>query len=401
MTTDVARDDRPQTIMETVTEATSNAAADFARLAGVVGRLGGDEAAEQCRADATMFALHFAAAGAQYAFEQDPAYPVMEKFLSFTGKAHGVANPDCSYHHAMLDAAYTYRVSGNRGTVRLIDADVATHTIADRAQVTSDSFAKRGIDLPLGEDFEIILSREPQDGLWLQLPPEGQCFIIFREYAYDWDTEIPATLRIERVDASYPPPPTTPAVLAERAKQFAQWMKCEYLVPNREAILAKEPNTLESMSFGQANLQTNHYMNGVLVCQPDEVLVIEMPAPDAFFWTLGVFDSIGSAAHPHMRITSINGHQARIDPDGMFRAVVAHRDPGYANWLDAAGHRVMITMFRGNQLKSVPQVKITRGSFDALPSLMPADSHRVSHDERQVLLRRRLESAYRRLMLDY
>ena len=34
----------------------------------------------------------------------------------------------------------------------------------------------------------------------------------------------------------------------------------------------------------------------------------------------------------------LNGHQAVLD-DGVFRAVVAHRDPGVANWLDTAGNR--------------------------------------------------------------
>ena len=35
---------------------------------------------------------------------------------------------------------------------------------------------------------------------------------------------------------------------------------------------------------------------------------------------------------------SLNGHQASIDEDGMLRVVIAHEDPGIANWLDTAGH---------------------------------------------------------------
>ena len=33
----------------------------------------------------------------------------------------------------------------------------------------------------------------------------------------------------------------------------------------------------------------------------------------------------------------MNRAQTRLEPDGSWRMVVAHRDPGVANWLDAAG----------------------------------------------------------------
>ena len=36
--------------------------------------------------------------------------------------------------------------------------------------------------------------------------------------------------------------------------------------------------------------------------------------------------------------SSLNGFQAVLDDDGVFRAVVSARDPGVANWLDTAGH---------------------------------------------------------------
>jgi hypothetical protein len=38
------------------------------------------------------------------------------------------------------------------------------------------------------------------------------------------------------------------------------------------------------------------------------------------------------------RQSSLNGHQAVVDDDGKVRVVVAHQDPGAANWLDTGGH---------------------------------------------------------------
>ncbi len=37
------------------------------------------------------------------------------------------------------------------------------------------------------------------------------------------------------------------------------------------------------------------------------------------------------------RKVSLNRRQVRYEPDGSFRIVLAHSDPGTPNWLDAAG----------------------------------------------------------------
>ena len=44
--------------------------------------------------------------------------------------------------------------------------------------------------------------------------------------------------------------------------------------------------------------------------------------------------------------TSLNSHQAQVDPDGMIRMVIAHRDPGVANWIETTGRRTGIMQFR-------------------------------------------------------
>lgn len=388
-------------LRDRIVEAFARSVDGFGEIATAITAMAGAAEGDRAAVDGVMFALHFAAAGAQFSFEQDAAFPIFEKFLSYTGKGHGIGNPDCTYHHAALDAGYVYRVSGNRGTMRILDVEVASFTIADRRQVPSDGFSARGIEIPPGEDFEIILSREPHDGLWLQLPEAGPCFIIVRQYCYDWDTEIPARLRIERIDATYPPPPPTQQDMLDRCVAFEQWMKSEYLVPNRLAILVKQPNTLATMKFGQAFLQGNFYMNGVLRCAADEALIIDMPVPDAAYWNIAIFDSVGGASQPHMRQTSINGHQAVIDEDGVFRAIVAHRDPGYANWLDGAGREVMLSMARVTQAKAEPTATVTRVPFAELAHHLPDWSKTITAEQRQSSLRRRLESAYRRLMIDY
>ena len=42
----------------------------------------------------------------------------------------------------------------------------------------------------------------------------------------------------------------------------------------------------------------------------------------------------------------MNKHTAQKKPDGSVTIVLAHRDPGVANWLDTAGHRLGTLCFR-------------------------------------------------------
>jgi hypothetical protein len=39
------------------------------------------------------------------------------------------------------------------------------------------------------------------------------------------------------------------------------------------------------------------------------------------------------------RLSSTNGHYAKISSDGKFRAVISLEDPGVPNWLDPAGFK--------------------------------------------------------------
>ncbi len=86
-------------------------------------------------------------------------------------------------------------------------------------------------------------------------------------------------------------------------------------------------------------MSTNLYAGGVFDLGPDEALVIESRikvAPRYIGFQLG--NLWGESLEYASQITSLNGWQSHVDPDGVIRLVVAHRDPGVPNWLDTAGH---------------------------------------------------------------
>ncbi len=96
------------------------------------------------------------------------------------------------------------------------------------------------------------------------------------------------------------------------------------------------------------------------------------------------------------RQSSLNGHQAVIDDDGVFRAVVSDKDPGVANWLDTAGHRQGPMIFRWLRAQSAPVPTTRVVSFDELATALPARTTRVDQTTRRALIARRRAAVRRR-----
>jgi hypothetical protein len=71
----------------------------------------------------------------------------------------------------------------------------------------------------------------------------------------------------------------------------------------------------------------------------DEALVVEAKPPPCDYWMFCLHNHwLESLDYRYHRI-HLNNATAKLERDGAVRVVVAHRDPGVANWLDTAGHR--------------------------------------------------------------
>ena len=72
---------------------------------------------------------------------------------------------------------------------------------------------------------------------------------------------------------------------------------------------------------------------------PDEALIIEDRLADPPVYTGFNLSNFWGESYDYANHTSsLNDFQAKPDADGVVRYVVAHRDPGVANWLDPGGH---------------------------------------------------------------
>ena len=86
--------------------------------------------------------------------------------------------------------------------------------------------------------------------------------------------------------------------------------------------------------------------------------------------------------------TSVNGHTAVADPDGVVRIVASARDTGAANWLDTLGLERVQIRFRWFA-SSAPAITPKVVRLDQLAQALPSDTARVTADQRQEALRKR------------
>jgi Protein of unknown function (DUF1214) len=371
---------------------------EFVDTAGRAGTIVYDDARiadDAVRAEGIRYLTRIMAGGIPMTMEAwDADFPQLIKFLSPTIQ-FGLPAADCCYQWAAVEAGRTYRISGNRGTCRVFDVETRS---GHMAHLGDWKLLDRSSDFEFGPngEFELIISSTRQDGNWLQLP-EGKGCIIIRQYYYDWLTEEPAALVIERVGAQYPPAPVSPASVAEGMELLKAWMQnvpraCRHAV---EGHYNAPADALEfvPIDFGWADLL---YGRGHYTCAPDQAVIVELTPPAAPYWGIELVSHFWEAHDWHLRQTSINGHQAVLDTDGVFRAVIAHTDPGVPNWLDTAGHPVGLIAARYFRAETTPVPTLRTVPLAALRDHLPADTVKVTPAQRQESLRARALSVRRR-----
>jgi Protein of unknown function (DUF1214) len=371
---------------------------EFVHTAGRVGTIVYDDARiadDAVRAEGIRYLTRIIAGGIPMTMEAwDADFPQLIKFLSPTIQ-FGLPAADCCYHWAAVEAGRTYRISGNRGTSRVFDVETRS---GHMAHLGDWKLLDRSSDFEFGPngEFELILSDTRQDGNWLQLP-EGKGCIVIRQYYYDWLIEEPASLVIERVGAQYPPAPVSPASVVEGMELLKAWIQnvpraCRHAV---EGHYNAPVDTLEfvPIDFGWADLL---YGRGHYTCAPDQAVIVEMTPPVAPYWGIELVSHFWEAHDWHLRQTSINGHQAVLDADGVFRAVIAHTDPGVANWLDTAGHPVGLIAARYFRAETTPVPTLRTVPLAGLRDQLPGNTEEVTPVQRQESLRARALSVRRR-----
>ena len=364
--------------------------------AGLLERLGDDEAA---RARLwRQFAMNLAQ-GYFLHFQSTPDHPEFAPFENSVFLAQ--PNPDAVYYYAPVSGSGTYRVTGERG-----DAPVAGFAVGNRI-IGMDAAPGKGLgnfdfdDLEMDGDgrFEVIFSTERPEhhsGNWLPLHPEAD-FILVRQFSYDWGRERDVRLAIERLDAPPVRPPETPGETHRKLEHlFGAYVRnlsniCLGAVERaREAGFVNRMRLNSFEELGNSKSWPQAYYECVFELGPDEALILETELPETRpYWNVQVIDPLWNQVEYVYRQSSLNGLQARVDSDGRFRAVLAHRDPGYANWLDTGGNTSGMLIGRWYRCSSQPTPELKRVAFDELDAHLASVSPRCNEAERAGALRAR------------
>lgn len=247
-------------------------------------------------------------------------------------------------------------------------------------------------------------------------------YVSGRQLFYDWQHEEPVRLSISRIGADAEHPAALdPGSAAQRLRRMGALVQGQMQFWNEFYTVLLEtygkrpgatgerfmprnafnaPNAAAAATGGGQS--TNIYAGGVYELEPDEALVIHAHTrvePQYIgFHLSNLWGESHDFAHHQ---SSLNGFQADREPDGSIYWVVAHRDPGVANWVDTTGHRegFMAPRWAYSQTpppSDWPRIEATKVRFDEIRRHLPAGVRPVGARERAEQLRIRREHVQRR-----
>lgn len=362
-----------------------------------------DGATETERQDMNRLALSILSEGYLCRVYTDAKRPVFMPLWNYAYNQGG-PSPDYVYSTCEVDGDGTYRISGRRGTSRFVEITQQTFDMMSPSQVENGSRVPATHDLDdlqLDGDgyFSVVLSAERPTGHtgdWWQLDPET-CRLLMRKCACDWNSEIDASVAIERLDDGGAD--MTPEQIARRIADLPRWIEGMIGFDMHLVRFYREHHGVNTFlrstkidSIG--GLPTQAYYDGIHEITDDEVLIIETPLPESCrYWQALVADDRFATVDWVNRQSSLNDAQAHIDSDGRFRAVISSRDPGVPNWLDKADVPWGMIQMRWNRATDYPDPTMIKVPFAELRQHLPADTPVVTPEQRDALLRRRREGA--------
>jgi hypothetical protein len=301
-------------------------------------------------ADAHRYVMHTLSGGLDFYFGTEATNPLFERIVSPSRKFLG-DNPDAIYFTCPVSAEHRYRIRGNTAgavyTSFTIESGSADGSYATR--VSSDINVNQ-LDVAEDGSYELILSAKPSSPEELELAADAgtlttrHYFEAIRSAAGDPTLDVPLT--IERLSDNAPPRLQDDAYVAEEIRKVARYLRGRTLdEPSRDPSaqprwVSTTPNVFNQpekpgdLAFAAVD---QAYAMAPYVVMPDEALIIEGRFPECVFANLVLWDRFLQSYDYVNRRISLNRKQTTTTGDGDFRIVVAHRDPGLPNWLDASG----------------------------------------------------------------
>lgn len=339
---------------------------------------------------------------------RDTRYPALHTFCGPTRKLGGDC-ADFTYQQAWIDGQSTYRLTGTRGTARFFNVTVQGSRRPGPG-VLHEPFGDTpeanllGHQLRIDDtgEFELYIGGPERGPNWL--PTTDKSRKLFIRQGFDrWD-ELPAQLRIERIDMDSPKPLPSAEQMVEAMRWagdfvtglMADWPEFPFTYGG---VDAEHPNAFPRVDATDAdNKRGRAAANMYWELADDEALIVEFDA-HAGLWMLTNMGVFFNSMDYLYRPVSYTPSRTATDADGRVRLVMAHRDPGVHNWLDTQGFRCGNLTYR-HMLEGEPAVLNTRVvKHDDVLTALPADTALVSSAERAAAMWERFHGIRRRYLL--
>jgi hypothetical protein len=356
------------------------------------------------RAEYHRYLLRFFASGIATCVEHaDPDHPEFVRMMDLN-RRWGLDSPDHLYLWATIRGDAAYRILGDPGSANLLDIQVnaghfalgAVGALKTISSITGDELARER-----DGSFVLHIGGEKQPGNWLPLAAEAR-FVQVRQVFADWERERPAELIIERAGGPVLRPRLEEEAICARIDLLRSWLERGGALwrDMSKVMLAQPPNRLLipplDQSSAHAGLRGQAYGMGGFACRPGEAVILECRPPRCRHWSVSLATWWWEAIDFTARQSSLNHAQAQLDADGVVRLVVAHEDPGVPNWLDAAGHERGTLIARFVMAEAAPAFRARTVKLGELREALPADTPRVSPEQREASLAARRRAVWRR-----
>jgi Protein of unknown function (DUF1214) len=331
-----------------------------------------------------------------FSADSDSAHPQISRCPSKNCKL-GFDNPDYSYIGAMpLGKERRYRLYGDRGTADYLIFQVMEYGFSGDARTDSDMMVVQ-------EDgsWEIYLSEVKPDGVpstnWLQLEGDS-ARVLIRVAHTDWNNSIEPSINIEVLDdVTEPVAAFTPKKMAVMGFAFSKMlpnMVQKYLDQMDKAPINDLAQPCLTWLSGCKDSEFKKFTTGGKYrLEEDEALIIEVPFVETRYNNIQLANIWSESLDYASKQTSLNGFQAVLDSDGHYRYVLAHFDPGVPNWLDVSEHpegSIFMRWLKPVDGKVPPRPEVSKVKLSELAQHMPADTPRVTPEQRQLTLKQRL-----------
>jgi hypothetical protein len=315
-------------------------------------------------------------------------------------------NPDDIYFYAPIRGDLTYRVSGERGTCALLTFNTQkgwVGLIEEMGQIRhANDFDHRSLKVSPDGKIDILFSTERPAGWtgdWAPIAPEADTMVV-RCRSVDWTNERDPQLTIECLDTVPPKKRLSREEVLHRIREMAALPRrynAAFLPMQNRVKDEVGVNVFVHQQYPGGGLSKQIYWPAVFELEDGEALIIETDMPPVrHYWNIQLNDPYFNAVEYVYRLSSLNASTAKLSSDGKLRAIVALEDPGVPNWLDPAGFKQGTIYGRWYDCDPNPMPIIKRVPLANLREHLPADTPRVTPEQRAEELRTRVRAAQRR-----